>query len=36
VYQNYVTVTVTYQWLPEFYLVGPINLSSTSKAAMAY
>jgi hypothetical protein len=25
-----VSVTVTYQWLPELYLVGPIILSSTS------
>jgi Flp pilus assembly protein TadG len=25
-----VTVTVTYQWLPDLYLVGPIPLSSTS------
>ena len=25
-----VTVTVTYQWTPEFYWVGPINLTSTS------
>src|SRR5262245_10634178 len=25
-----VTVTVTYQWFPEIYLVGPITLSSTS------
>jgi Flp pilus assembly protein TadG len=34
--RNYITVTVTYQWTPEFYLIGPINLSSTSKAVMAY
>ena len=25
-----VTVTVSYQWLPQLYLVGPITLSSTS------
>jgi hypothetical protein len=25
-----VSVTVTYQWLPDLFLVGPINLSSTS------
>jgi hypothetical protein len=25
-----VTVTVTYQWLPDLYLVGPYNLSGTS------
>jgi Flp pilus assembly protein TadG len=25
-----VTVTVTYQWFPELYLVGPITLTSTS------
>ncbi len=25
-----VTVTITYQWVPEFYLVGPYYLSSTS------
>lgn len=25
-----VTVTVTYQWFPELYLVGPISLTSTS------
>jgi hypothetical protein len=25
-----VTVTVTYQWLPDLYLTGPFNLSSTS------
>jgi Flp pilus assembly protein TadG len=25
-----VTVTVTYQWFPEIFLIGPINLSSTS------
>ena|SRR5438132_1832876 len=25
-----VSVTVTYQWMPELFLIGPINLSSTS------
>ncbi len=25
-----VTVTVSYQWTPEFYLIGPITLTSTS------
>jgi Flp pilus assembly protein TadG len=25
-----VTVTVTYQWLPELFLIGPINLTSSS------
>jgi hypothetical protein len=25
-----VTVTVTYQWLPEVFLIGPINLTSSS------
>jgi Flp pilus assembly protein TadG len=33
---NTVTVTVTYQWLPEMYLAGPYTLSSTSAAQMAY
>jgi Flp pilus assembly protein TadG len=33
---NTVTVTVTYQWFPEAYLVGPITLSSTSTAQMIY
>lgn len=34
--QNYVTVTVSYQWMPELFLVGPINLSSTSTIPMSY
>lgn len=34
--RNYVTVTVSYQWFPEMYLVGPITLSSTSKMPMSY
>jgi Flp pilus assembly protein TadG len=33
---NTVTVTVTYQWLPEAYLLGPITLRSTSVMPMAY
>src|SRR5262249_4784690 len=33
---NTVTVTVTYQWFPEMYLVGPINLSGTTTVPMAY
>jgi Flp pilus assembly protein TadG len=33
---NTVTVTVTYQWFPEMYLVGPFALTSTSTAQMAY
>jgi Flp pilus assembly protein TadG len=33
---NTVTVTVTYQWLPEMYLAGPISLTSTSTAQMVY
>ena len=36
VYQNYATVTVSYQWMPEVLLVGPINLTSTSTVAMSY
>jgi hypothetical protein len=33
---NNVTVTVSYQWMPELYLVGPITLSSTSTTPMSY
>jgi Flp pilus assembly protein TadG len=33
---NTVTVTVTYQWMPEMYLAGPITLTSTSTAQMMY
>jgi Flp pilus assembly protein TadG len=33
---NTVTVTVTYNWFPELYLVGPITLSSTSTMPMSY
>jgi Flp pilus assembly protein TadG len=34
--RNYVTVTVTYQWLPEFLIVGPITLTSTSTMPISY
>jgi Flp pilus assembly protein TadG len=33
---NTVTVTVTYQWFPEWIIAGPITLSSTSTVPMAY
>jgi Flp pilus assembly protein TadG len=33
---NTVTVVVSYQWFPELYLVGPINLSSSSTVQMSY
>ena len=33
---NTVTVTVTYQWVPEMYLAGPFTLTSTSTAQMLY
>jgi Flp pilus assembly protein TadG len=33
---NTVTVTVTYVWLPELYVTGPITLTSTSTAQMMY
>ncbi len=33
---NTVTVTVTYVWFPERYLVGPITMTSTSTAQMIY
>ena len=36
VVRNYVTVTVTYQWVPEMYLVGPLTLQSTSQMPMTY
>jgi len=36
VIRNKVIVTVTYQWFPELYLVGPINLTSTSEMPMSY
>lgn len=35
-YQNYVSVTVSYRWMPENFLTGPITLTSTSKIAMSY
>jgi Flp pilus assembly protein TadG len=35
-YGNTVTVTVSYQWFPERYLIGPINLTSSSTAQMVY
>ena len=34
--QNYVTVTVSYQWVPEVFLIGPIKLTSTSTMAVSY
>lgn len=33
---NTVTVTVSYEWFPELYLVGPINLTSSSTDQMRY
>ena len=33
---NSVTVTVTYQWTPEFYITGPINLQSVSVMPMSF
>jgi Flp pilus assembly protein TadG len=33
---NTVTVTVSYQWFPEMYLLGPFNLTSSSTAQMQY
>ena len=33
---NTVTVTVTYQWFPELFLVGPFTLTSSSTAQMFY
>jgi Flp pilus assembly protein TadG len=36
VIQNYVQVTVTYQWLPEMYLTGPITLTCTCQMPMSY
>jgi Flp pilus assembly protein TadG len=33
---NTVSVTVTYQWTPELFLTGPINLTSTSVMPMSY
>jgi hypothetical protein len=34
--QNTVSVTVTYSWFPELYLLGPINLQSTAVMPMSY
>jgi Flp pilus assembly protein TadG len=34
--QNYVVVTVSYQWFPEAFLVGPITLTSTAEMPMSY
>jgi Flp pilus assembly protein TadG len=34
--QNTVSVTVTYQWLPEVFLAGPITLTSTATIPMQY
>jgi Flp pilus assembly protein TadG len=33
---NSVSVRVTYQWTPEMYIAGPINLTSTSVMPMSY
>jgi Flp pilus assembly protein TadG len=33
---NTVSVTVTYQWIPEWFLIGPITLTSTSVMPMCY
>jgi Flp pilus assembly protein TadG len=33
---NTVTVTVSYEWFPEMYVVGPINLTSSCTAQMNY
>src|SRR5262249_13608360 len=33
---NTVTVTVTYTWMPEMYLAGPITLKSTSVMPMSF
>ena len=33
---NTVTVTVSYEWFPEIYLVGPFNLNSSSTAQMNF
>ncbi len=36
VIRNYVLVTVTYQWLPEALMAGPMTVTSTSKMPMSY
>ena len=33
---NTVTVTVTYQWFPEVFLIGPFTLTSSSTSQMIY
>jgi Flp pilus assembly protein TadG len=33
---NSVQVTVTYKWMPEMYIAGPINLTSTSVMPMSF
>ncbi len=33
---NGVQVTITYKWVPEMYVTGPINLTSTSTMPMSY
>jgi hypothetical protein len=33
---NMVIVKVTYPWIPELYVIGPINLSSTAMLPMSY
>jgi hypothetical protein len=33
---NTVTITVTYQWIPELFPMGPFTLTSTSSAQMLY
>ena len=33
---NTVTVTVTYQWFPELFLVGPFTMTSTSEVSITY
>jgi len=33
---NAVRVKVTYQWMPQIYVTGPINVSSTSVMPMSY
>jgi Flp pilus assembly protein TadG len=33
---NHVRVTVTYQWFPEVFLAGPLNLKSVSEIHMAF
>jgi Flp pilus assembly protein TadG len=33
---NTVSVTVSFNWIPELYIAGPINLTSTSTMPMSY